>query len=125
MSGETEISRVDDELFGSNDSPDDIFRHIRNLFTDLGIFGSVMCLVHDGIPYRISCDENAFMVYRANDSTGSRHHVPGWPVCLVTAQQIFEECRTEGLGSDHHACVVELTHWLDMVMRHVRLADQK
>jgi hypothetical protein len=125
MPGESEMSLFEKGAFEADDSPDDIFRQIKTLFSDLGIFGSVMCLEHDGIPYRICCDENSFMVYRANDSTESRHHVPGWPVCLVTAQQIFEECRTDGLGSDHHACVVELSHWLDMVMRNVRLADQK
>jgi len=114
------MSLFEKGAFEADDSPDDIFRHIKNLFSELGIFGSVLSLEHDGIAYRICCDENCFMVYRANDSTGTRHHVPGWPVCLVTEQEVFEECHTDGIGSDHHACVVQLTHWLEMVAQHAR-----
>lgn len=125
LPGESEMSLLTKEVFEADDSPDDIFRHIKTLFSELGIFGSVLSLEHEGIAYRICCDDTCFMVYRANDATGSRHHVPGWPVCLVTEQQVFEECRADGIGSDHHACVVRLTHWLDMVAQHARPGEDR
>lgn len=100
-------------------SPGTLFLRIRNVFSDLGMLGKTLSLKHGGIWYRVSCDEDAFMVYRVNNS-GLRHHVPGWPICLVSSEIIFEECCTPGLGSDHYACAVDIEKWLEMIDLHCR-----
>jgi hypothetical protein len=96
-------------------SPDQVFRQIRDLFVDIGLLGKAISIQHEGSFYRVSCDDSAFMVYRVNEVQRLRHHLPGWPVCLVNSHIIFEESGTPDLGQDHFACGVELDRWLEMV----------
>lgn len=105
---------------GCQQSPEALFLRIRNIFRELGILGRDLSLQHDGAWYKISCDEKTFMVYRVNVYSGSRHHMPGWPVCLVNSLTIFEECHSPGLGGDHYACGLDVENWLEMVDLHCR-----
>lgn len=95
-----------------------VFSRIRDRFRVMGLLGRNLIVEHDGCRYRVSCDEKAFMVYRVNDKGGLRHHVPGWPVCLVNTDMVFEECCTQSLGSDHYACGLDMEKWLELVGRH-------
>ena len=45
-------------------SPHVVFSRIRKVFQDLGILGSNLSLEHEGVWYRVSCDDQAFIVYR-------------------------------------------------------------
>jgi len=99
-------------------SPEQLFRQIRDLFVDMGLLGKAISLEHEGARYRVSCDESAFMVYRVNEMQRLRHHLPGWPVCLVNSHVIFEESGTPDLREDHFACRVDLDRWLQMVREH-------
>gem|GEM_PF-589174 len=101
------------------DTPHETFNAIKRFFNDRRVFGEILSLEHQGICYRIWCDEECFMVYRANDSGGSFHHVPGWPVCLVTSQSVFEECSAPSMADDHHACELDIIRWLQVVAAHV------
>lgn len=103
---------------GSERSPQNLFGRIRKVFTDLGVLNHDLALEYEGIRYRISCDDNSFMVYRINESGGPRHHMPGWPVCLVNSEVIFEECNAPGLAEDHCACSLDIETWLQMVRHH-------
>ncbi len=96
-------------------SPDQVFQQIREVFTDIGLLGEIISIEHEGVCYRISCDETAFMVYRVNELPRMKHHLPGWPVCLVNSHIIFEESGAPGFGQDHFACGIELDRWLEMV----------
>lgn len=96
-------------------SPGQVFERIRALFDGLGILGESLSLEHEGSRYRVTCDERAFMVYRVSENNGLRHHVPGWPVCLVNDHTVFEECCTPELGQDHCACGTSIDGWLDLV----------
>jgi hypothetical protein len=97
----------------------DLFIRIRSVFSDLGILGKTLSLEYEGICYRVSCDEDAFMVYRVNDS-GLKHHMPGWPICLVSSEMTFEECCAPGLGRDHFTCPVDIEKWLELIALHCR-----
>jgi hypothetical protein len=101
-------------------TPEALFSRIITRFRELGILGRALSLEHDGVRYTIVCDENAFIVYRVNVHSGSRHHMPGWPVCLVNSVTIFEECYSPGLGRDHFACGLDVETWLEMVGNHCR-----
>lgn len=96
-------------------SPEQVFRQIRDIFVDIGLLGKAISIQHEGSFYRVSCDDSAFMVYRVNEVQRLRHHLPGWPVCLVNSHIFFEESGTPDLGQDHFACGVELDRWLEMV----------
>ena len=96
-------------------SPADLLTQIRELFRQMGIFDEPFSLEHEGNWYRISCDADSFMVYRVNTGSGIRHHVPGWPVCLVNSETIFEEHCSQDLGNDHCACGADIEKWLEII----------
>ncbi len=99
-------------------SAEGVFCRIRDTFRGMGLLGRNLVVEYEGNRYRVSCDEQAFMVYRVNDNGGLRHHVPGWPVCLVNSDMIFEECSCQSLGGDHYACGLDIEKWLELVGRH-------
>jgi len=100
---------------GSRPSAENVFRHVRGFFQELGILGRMLSLEYEGASYRISCDERSFMVYRVSSNTILRHHLPGWPVCMVNSDLIFEECESPGLGQDHYSCSMNVEKWLEMI----------
>lgn len=95
--------------------PAEMLGQIQKKFQEWGIFGKEILLEHSGAQYKICCDEHAFIIYKLNNSNGPKHHVPGWPVCLVDSDAIFEECSSPELGSDHFACGVAIEKWLLLV----------
>jgi len=97
------------------ESAESVFSRIREVFTGLGILGQSLSLCHEGISYRVSCDEDHFIVYRVNEINGPRHHVPGWPVVLVNTETIFEECSSTGLSEDHCTCTMDIEKWLELI----------
>lgn len=99
-------------------SPVELLHHIREFFARLGILGQMVSVEHEGNWYRVSCDQSAFMVYRVNSDGGLRHHVPGWPVCLVNSVTVFEEHCSPGLGDDHCASGADIRRWLEIIERH-------
>lgn len=99
----------------SEKSPGTMFSRIRDAFRARGLLGSPISVEYAGRSYRISCDETHFMVYRVNENTHLRHHVPGWPVCLVNADTIFEECSVSGLATDHCACDATVEKWIEII----------
>lgn len=98
--------------------PADILSQIRDLFARLGIDGRTLALTHQGGTYRVSCSEDSFVVYRTNNDAGGNHHVPGWPVCLVDKDNVFQEPISQHSGGDHCACGIGLQEWLCMVEQH-------
>lgn len=98
-------------------SPLQVFATIRSLFTGLGVLGENLVVEHEGNLYRVTCDEETFMVYRVAENNGLRHHVPGWPVCLVNSHTIFEEQCSPELGQDHCACGTRLEEWLEVIRK--------
>ncbi len=104
--------------------PADLLSQIRDLFTRLGIDGRTLALTHQGGTYRVSCSEDTFVVYRTNCDIGGNHHVPGWPVCLVDRDNVFQEPTSQHTGGDHCNCGIGLKEWLHMVEQH-KVNDMK
>ncbi len=96
-------------------SPGELLRHIRDFFDRLGMVGQTLSVEYEGNWYRVCCDENTFMVYRVNSDGGVRHHMPGWPVCLVNSVTIFEEHCLPDLGDDHCASGADICRWLEII----------
>lgn len=99
----------------TDECPEALLSRIRGVFLELGIMGRDLVICYDGASYRISCDEKSFVVYRVNNDCGPRHHVPGWPVCMVSSDTIFEEHSSPYIGRDHCACGLNLEKWLEII----------
>jgi hypothetical protein len=96
-------------------TPSETLEKIRRKLDGLGISHQDLTVDVSGVSYRISLDSDSFVVYRVNHCRGHKHHVPGWPVCLVTRDAIFQECSDEELGADHCSCGVGIEQWLEIV----------
>jgi hypothetical protein len=115
MSTEGKEKPIYDTLSGRDPSPEEVFAKIKEMFQVLGILGESLSVEHEGNRYRVTCDEQSFMVYRVSENNGLRHHVPGWPVCLVNSHTIFEESCSPELGRDHCACGRSIEGWLEEI----------
>lgn len=96
-------------------SPADLLDQIRNLFTELGILEQTLFVEYHGNRYRVSCSDDSFVVYRINNHRGTRHHMPGWPVCLVDEHSVFQEHTVPAIARDHCACRANIQKWLEIV----------
>ncbi len=65
-------------------SPAELLRRIQDRFRELGIFEQTLTLTFKEEKYLVSCDAQAFAVYRLVENCHVPPGRPGWPVCLVT-----------------------------------------
>jgi len=96
-------------------TPSETLNKIRKRFNELDRDRRDVIVEVGGISYRIAFNPDSFVVYRINHCKGHRHPVPGWPVCLVTNDTLFEECSGSGQGTDHCSCNVTIDEWLEIV----------
>jgi hypothetical protein len=95
--------------------PDRVLALIQDLCRRWGIFGQRLSLRHEGEEYVFACGETDFFVYRRLAPAATTHAPPGWPVCLVTADQILDECTPPFPDHDHFACHLGLADWLTLI----------
>ena len=92
----------------------EVLAYIQNIFQKWGIYGRKLTLGHEGEKYAFSCDEKAFVVYRLVSGVGGP---PGWPVCLVTAAGIIDECSPPYHDEDYFASHLGLADWLTIIQQ--------
>ncbi len=95
--------------------PGEQLARVQEFFRARGLFGHRLALGQGGCTYRITCDERAFAVFRVNEARGLPPGNPGWMVCRLDRDSLFEECRTPGLCQGHLACPHDLGAWLELI----------
>ncbi len=98
--------------------PSLVLAHIQKLFRKWGIFHQKLFLQHEGDDYAFSCDEKAFVVYRLLPLAGQPAGAPGWPVCLVNAAGVVDECSPPYHDEDYFASHLGLTDWLAIIQQY-------
>lgn len=93
--------------------PGEVLAYIQKCFKKWGIYGRKLTLRHEGEGYAFSCDDKAFVVYRLMPGAGP----PGWPVCLVTAGGIIDECSPPFQDEDYFASHLGLADWLVIIQQ--------
>lgn len=68
-----------------------VLREFVFLFQSKGWLNQTLRLKHRDRRYRVVCSETKFFAYRINDCCGVPPGLPGWPVCLVSGDQIIED----------------------------------
>jgi hypothetical protein len=71
--------------------PPDLLEAFIDVFVSKGWLNQTIRIRHHERRYRISCSETGFMAYRINDHCGISPGIPGWPVCIVTQEQIMDD----------------------------------
>jgi hypothetical protein len=98
--------------------PARVLGHIQKLFKTWGIFGKKLTLKHEGAEYAFSCQEKAFVVYRLLAVGEKPAGTPGWPVCLVTAEGVIDECSPPYADEDYFASHLGLADWLIIIQQY-------
>ena len=95
-----------------------VLEHIQKLFKKWGIYNQKLTLQHEGDEYAFSCHDQAFVVYRLLPVAGKSPGAPGWPVCLVTADGIIDECSPPYHDEDYFASYLGLADWLAIIQQY-------
>jgi hypothetical protein len=95
--------------------PARVLAHIQKLFNAWGIYNQKLTVQHEGDKYAFSCHDQAFVVYRLLPAAGRSPGSPGWPVCLVTAQGVVDECSPPFHEEDYFASHLGLADWLALI----------
>ena len=72
------------------DEPTEVLRRFVEVFVRKGRLNQTLRIQRLGRRYRICCSESKFFAYQINDHYGVSWGFPGWPVCIVTEDQIIE-----------------------------------
>lgn len=103
------------DLVKMSKAPSKAFEQILELFERLNLLDRELSIDLTGGSYKVRCDKNCFMVYRIHRNVGPRSHVPGWPVCLVNHDTIFEECSSTQGSDDCFNCGISLDNWMGII----------
>jgi hypothetical protein len=96
-------------------SPAEMLARIQDRFRELGIFGQNLSLTYQAEKYLVSCDAEAFTVYRLVSHCHVPPGRPGWPVCLVTGEVMVDETSPPHVPEDEFICGLSLEGWLDLI----------
>ncbi len=75
----------------SGHGPAEVSQQLAQLFASRGWLNQRLKLDYQGSRYWVSCGPDAFVAYRVNQDWGQSPGAPGWPVCIVTLQRVFDE----------------------------------
>lgn len=79
--------------------PMDVLQRFVEVFISKGRLNQTLRIKHRGRRYRIFCSESKFFAYQINDNFGVSWGFPGWPVCIVTSDQIIDDPEMSGGAS--------------------------
>ena len=92
-----------------------LLSQIQARFQELGLYGQKVTLTHHGRKYTARCDDHAFSIYRVNENGHLPPGVPGWPVCLVTADTAVDEYSHPALAEDDFTSGLTIQDWLHLI----------
>lgn len=92
-------------------SPTDVLQQLTGIFASKGWLTRELRIRYHDKRYRISCNEERFFAYRINENCGLPPGVPGWPVCIVSQDYIFDE---SGI-SDLTPTKLSIQDWLNII----------
>jgi hypothetical protein len=97
------------------ESPPAVLSRIQARFRELGLWGRDLTVTHGGKTFLVTCDDQAFTVYRRLRRGHLPPGRPGWPVCLVTEEMVVDESSPPHLPADDFASGLGLEEWLDLI----------
>jgi hypothetical protein len=87
---------------------------VREFFAQRGLLGRRLTVEREGRTYRLFCDQRSFSVHRINPHRGLPPGNPGWLVCRLDAEGLFEEAGSPELARCRLACGHKLADWLEL-----------
>jgi hypothetical protein len=101
--------------FPAQTSSTEMLRRIQERFRELNIFEQTLTLTYQEEKYLVSCNAEAFAVYRLVTHCHVPPGQPGWPVCLVTGEVMVDETSPPHLPEDEFSSGLSLGGWLKLI----------
>jgi len=76
-----------------------VLQKFVDIFVGKGCLNRTLRIKHRDKKYRIFCSESKFFAYQINDNYGVSWGFPGWPVCIVTSEQILDDSNMSAFAS--------------------------
>jgi len=93
------------------ESSGDILHKFIEIFDSKGWLNKKLSIKYPNKRYRVSCNEERFFAYQINECCGLGPSVPGWPVCLIRKDYVYDESETHDLTSTK----LNLHDWLNII----------
>ena len=77
--------------YAQEQSSCEVLQKLIEIFTSKGWLNNNLIINYQNNRYRISCNEERFFAYRINENCGLSPGVPGWPVCIIKKDYIYDE----------------------------------
>ena len=71
----------------------EVLQNLVGVFESNGWLNQTLRIKRRNRRYRIFCSRKKFLAYRINDNCHVRHGFPGWPVCIITVDQIIDDSK--------------------------------
>ncbi len=92
-------------------SPRDVLHELIEIFTRKDWLNKKFRIKYQNKAYWISCNEESFFAYQINENCGRGPGVPGWPVCIIRKDYIYDESGIPDLTSTK----LSLHDWLNIL----------
>ncbi len=97
--------------YAQEQSPRDVLHKLIEIFTSKDWLNKNLRIKYQNKSYKISCDEERFFAYQINEACGSGPGVPGWPVCIIKKDYVYDE---SGI-LDFTSTALNIHDWLNIV----------
>ncbi len=95
-------------------SPRDVLHKLIEIFASKGRLNKKLRIKYQSKRYWISCNEERFFAYQINENCGLGPGVPGWPVCIIRKDYVYDESGIPDLTST----VLNMHDWLNIITNH-------
>ena len=92
-------------------SPRDVLHKLIEIFASKGWLNKKLRIKYQNKRYWISCNEERFFAYQINENCGLGPGVPGWPVCIIRKDRVYDESGIPDLAS----ITLSMHDWLNII----------
>ena len=90
----------------------DVLHNLVEVFASKDWLNKSLRIRYRNKRYRISCNEEMFLAYQINDNCGLGPGVPGWPVCMIGKDYVYDEPGIPHLASTW----LNMHDWLNVII---------
>ena len=92
-------------------NPREVLHKLIDIFASNGWLNKRFRIRYQNRRYWISCNEDSFFAYQINENCGLGPGVPGWPVCIIRKDYVYDESGIPDLTST----VLNMHDWLNII----------
>ncbi len=92
-------------------SPRDVLHKLIEIFASEGWFNKKPKMRYKNERYRISCSEEGSFAYQINGNCCLGPGVPGWPVCIIRKDYVYDESGIPDITSTK----LDMHDWLNII----------